>query len=122
MQHRLVAAACEVIPDEIRKPGAERDTFVGDAIRKMLADGFRGKQVVTCLPASAMAMQHLRVGKMTAEELTKALPFEAAGKLPFDANRAVIRHTVAGDVYQNGEAKQEVIVMAARRARRSIAI
>jgi type IV pilus assembly protein PilM len=55
------------------------------------------------------------MGKMSAEELTKALPFEAAGKLPFDANRAVIRHAVAGEVYQNQEARQEVIVMAAPR-------
>ena len=50
---------------------------------------------------------------MNAEELAKALPFEAAGKLPFDANRAMLRHTLSAEVYQNGEARQEVIVMAA---------
>jgi type IV pilus assembly protein PilM len=80
-----------------------------------LAEGFRGKQVVTCLPANQMAVQHLRMAKMSAEELTKALPFEAAGKLPFDAGRAVIRHTIAGEIYQNQETKQEVILMAAPR-------
>ena len=114
-QHRLVAAVCEVIPDEIRNKHAERDHFAGEAIRKAIADGFRGKQVVTCLPSNNMAVQHLRIGKMTNEELVKALPFEAAGKLPFDAGRAVLRHTIAGEVYQNQEAKQEVIVMAAPR-------
>jgi type IV pilus assembly protein PilM len=62
-----------------------------------------------------MAVQHLRVGKMSNDELVKALPFEAAGKLPFDAGRAVLRHTISGEVYQNSEAKQEVIVMAAPR-------
>ncbi len=112
-QHRLVAAACEEIPEEIRTKTADRDNFVGDAIKKMLNEGFRGKQVVTCLPAGQMAVQHLRMGKMTSEELVKALPFEAAGKLPFDPNRALIRHIIAGEVYQNQEARQEVIVMAA---------
>jgi type IV pilus assembly protein PilM len=114
-QHRLVAAACEVIPEEIRSKTSDRDNFVTDAIRKMLGDGFRGKQVVTCLPAGQMAVQHLRMARMTADELVKALPFEAAGKLPFDAARAVLRHTLVGEVYQNQEAKQEVILMAAPR-------
>lgn len=113
-QNRLVAAAAEVIPEEIRKT-TERENFISEALHKMLATGFRGKQVVTCLPASAVAMQHLKMGKMSADELAKALPFEAAGKLPFDPNRAVLRHTVAGEVYHATEAKQEVIVMAAPR-------
>jgi type IV pilus assembly protein PilM len=57
----------------------------------------------------------MRMGKMSADDLVKALPFEAAGKLPFDPNRAVLRHTVAGEVYQNQDVKQEVILMAAPR-------
>ncbi len=116
-QHRLVAAACEVIPEEVRGAGkgAERDNFVGEAIKRMLNEGFRGKQVVTCLPSNHMAVQHLRMGKMSNEELVKALPFEANGKLPFDASRAVLRHTIAGEVYQGNEPKQEVILMAAPR-------
>ncbi len=114
-QFRLVAAASEAIPEEARAKVADRDAFINDALKKMLNDGFRGKQVVTCLPSHAMAIQHLRIGKMSAEELTKALPFEAAGKLPFDPNRAVLKHTVAGEVFQGQDSKQEVILMAAPR-------
>jgi len=114
-QFRLVAAAGETIPEEVRGRSAEREAFIGEALKKMLNDGFRGKQVVTCLPSHVMAIQHLRMGKMSAEELAKALPYEAAGKLPFDPQRAVLRHQVAGEVYQNQETKQEVIVMAAPR-------
>src|SRR6202012_4305277 len=51
-QNLLVAAACEVIPEEVRGKPLERDNYVGEAIKKMIADGFRGKQVVTCLPSS----------------------------------------------------------------------
>src|SRR4051812_10944758 len=75
-QYRLTAAACEVIPMEIRVKGAagnaDRDNFITEAIKRMLNEGFRGKQVVTCLPAGAMAVQHLRVAKMSPEELVKA--------------------------------------------------
>jgi type IV pilus assembly protein PilM len=114
-QHRLVAAASETIPEEVRGKSADRDAFVADALKRLLADGFKGRQVVTCLPSSHMAVQHIRVGKMSTEELAKALPFEAAGKLPFDPHRAVLRHTVAGEVYQHQETKQEIILMAAPR-------
>jgi type IV pilus assembly protein PilM len=114
-QCRLVAMASEVIPEDARGRWAEREAFISEALRKMLVDGFRGKQVVTCLPANAMAIQHLRMVKMNADEFTKALPYEVAGKLPFDANRAVLRHTLSTEVYQNGETRQEVIVMAAPR-------
>jgi len=114
-QFRLIAAHCQTIPEAIRSNFAERDAFVADAIRKMLANGFKGKQVVTCLPSNNMAVQHLKMSKMSPDDFAKALPFEVAGKLPFDANRAVLRHTVAGEVYQGQEVKQEIIVMAAPR-------
>lgn len=113
---RLVAAASTQIPEALREKPRERDEFATDAIKKMLGEGgFKGKQIVTCLPAAQMAVQHLRVGKMSPEELVKALPFEVQGKLPFDAGRAVLRHVVAGEVYQEQEAKTEVIVLAASR-------
>jgi len=114
-QFRLSAAASEVIPEEVRGKHADREAFISDALRKLLNEGFRGKQVVTCLPASVMALQHLRMAKMNAEELAKALPFEAAGKLPFDANRAVLKHAISCEVYQGADVKQEVILMAAPR-------
>lgn len=113
---RLQAAALIEIPEEVRGKVAERDNFTAEAIKKLLLDGaFKGRQVVTCLPAATMAVQHLRLPKMSPEEIVKALPFEAAGKLPFDPARATLRHVIAGEVYQNQEAKTEVILMAAPR-------
>ena len=86
----LVAAACTEIPEEFRKKPKERAEFVAEAIRKMLLKcGFKGTKAVTCLPACDMAVQHLRMAKMNDDELRKALPFEAQGKLPFDPGRAV---------------------------------
>jgi type IV pilus assembly protein PilM len=113
---RLCAAAAIEMPEAVRNSPQQRETFCADAIREAIATkGFKGRQVVTCLPANQMAVQHLRMAKMTAEELQKALPFEAQGKLPFDASRAVLKHALSGEVYQNQEAKQEVILMAAPR-------
>ena len=44
-----------------------------------------------------------------------ALAWECRGKLPIDPSHALLRHLVAGDVYQDQEPKCEVIVMAAQR-------
>jgi Tfp pilus assembly PilM family ATPase len=53
--------------------------------------------------------------KLEEEELKKALPWEARGKLPIDPSHALLRHIVAGEVYQDSEQKSEVILMAAAR-------
>jgi Tfp pilus assembly PilM family ATPase len=62
-----------------------------------------------------MYIQHLRIPKMDAEATRKALPWEARGKLPIDPSQALLRHTIAGEIYQDSEPKNEVILMAAAR-------
>jgi type IV pilus assembly protein PilM len=115
-QHRLVAAAGIAVPDAVRSDPAAWDAFAVDAIREQLSiAGFKGRKVVTCLPARAMAMQHFRMPRMADGDLSQALRFETAGKFPFDSNQAVIKHVVAGEVYEENEARSEVIVMAASR-------
>jgi Tfp pilus assembly PilM family ATPase len=52
---------------------------------------------------------------MDAEATRKALPWEARGKLPIDPSQALLRHTIAGEIYQDSEPKNEVILMAAAR-------
>ncbi len=47
--------------------------------------------------------------------LKKALPLEAVGKLPIDPGESMLRHLVAGEVYQDQELRSEVILMAVRR-------
>ena len=60
-----------------------------------------------------MFIQHLRMPKMDADAMKKALVWELRGKLPIDPSHAQLRHVVAGDVYEGQEAKSEVVVMAA---------
>ena len=55
-QARLVAAACDVVPETLRANPQERDNFVTESIRKMLSEGFRGKQATTCLPSMHMSV------------------------------------------------------------------
>jgi len=113
---RLTAAAMADVPSSVRHDPAKRLNFFVETTRDLLAQGtFKGRQAVLGLPAASMFIQHLRLAKMDEEETRKALPWEARGKLPIDPNHAVLRHIVAGEVYQDQEPKNEIILMAAGR-------
>jgi len=113
---RVVAAASADVPAHVRNDPAARASFFAETGRDLLVQGkFRGRQAVLALPASQMYIQHLRIPKMDDEAMKKALPWEARGKIPIDPTHALLRHTIAGEIYQDSEPKNEVILMAAAR-------
>src|SRR5688500_5119135 len=112
----LQAAASADVPSNVRHDPAARLNFFCDTVKDLLVQGsFQGRQAVLALPAASMFIQHLRMPKLDEESLRKALVWESRGKLPIDPTQALLRHMVAGDIYQDQEPKQEVIVMAAAR-------
>lgn len=115
-EYRLLAAASADVPSHVRHNPTARLEFFVETTRDLLAQGnFRTRQAVLALPAASMHIQHLRMAKMDDAETKKALPWEARGKLPIDPSQALLRHLIAGEVYQDQEPKNEVIVMAAAR-------
>jgi type IV pilus assembly protein PilM len=113
---KLVAAASADVPAHVRHNPAARMEFFVEATRDLLAHGdFSGRAAVLALPAASMFIQHLRLPKMDDEAMRKAIPWEARGKLPIDPSNALLRHHVAGDIFQDQESKSEVILMAAGR-------
>jgi len=113
---KLVAAARADVPAYLRDDPSARFDFFARTVRELWAQGnFRGRRAVLSLPASMMSMCHLRLPRMEDDALKKALPWEARGKLPYDPSRALLRHLVAGDIYQDSEQRSEVILIAAVR-------
>lgn len=112
----IIGAASADVPSHVRHDPTARLNFFIQTTRDLLASGgFTGRSAVLGLPSASMFIQHLRVPKMDEEALRKALPWEARGKIPIDPSRALLRHHIAGDIYQDQEVKQEVILMAASR-------
>jgi len=113
---KLVAAARVDVPAHLRSDPAGKLAFFSENVKELLAQGnFRGRRVVLSMPAATMSIQHLRMAKMDEAALKAALPWECRGKLPYDPSHALLRHIVAGDVFADGEQKNEIIVMAAQR-------
>jgi Tfp pilus assembly PilM family ATPase len=115
-EYKLLAAASADVPPHVRTDVNRRFAFFVDTVKDLLGQGgFRGRQVTLGLPASNMFVRHLRMPKLDDEGMRKALPWELRGKLPIDPMNAVLRHVIAGEVYQDQEPKYEVIVVAAGR-------
>ena len=81
--------------------------------RQLASHPFKGKKAITALPSSEMLIQHLRLAKMDSKQLEQTLPFTAQEKLPFSTQGALLRHVVAGEIYEKDENKLEIILMAA---------
>ncbi len=112
----LVAAGKRDVPHDIQEEPAQLQEWYIRNIKELLAEKpFKGKRVVTCLPARDMLVQHMRMAKMDEAQTEKALPWEARDKVPFDVSQALLRHVIAGEIYESNECKQEVILMAASR-------
>ncbi|MFP4104999.1 MAG: type IV pilus assembly protein PilM [Phycisphaerae bacterium] len=112
----LIAAGSASLPVGKDESPRTRKSNIIRAIKSILkSQSFSGKKAVLSLPASASFVRHVRVPKLAPEETADAVKWELDGKLPYSVEEAVIRHVVAGDVYGEGESKQEVIAVAAHR-------
>ncbi len=112
----LLAAASADIPAEKQADFQSRLDSCGSTIKGLLsAGGFVGRECVLGLPAEATFVQHVKIARTAPELVEAAVLQEVQGKLPFSATSAEIRHIVAGEVAGEGDARQEVIVVAAAR-------
>jgi len=110
----LAAAGRAELPPACRKDPPRRMNYLERSIRSLLkANAFKTRRSVISLPAEATFIYHMKLPKLPPAELPFALECELQGKLPYPVEDAIIRHVVAGDVYGDGKAKQEVIVIAA---------
>jgi len=113
----LVAFGSAEIDSEARRDFCKLMAPAGDAIREMLKSlPFRSRQCIVSLPASATFVHHVKIPKLPASETPKAVRAELQGKLPYPVEHAIVRHIVVGDAFGDGEARREVIVVAAPRA------
>ena len=106
-----VEAAEEESLDRRLEPGTEkwRQQVVG-LIRDMHArGGFKGHQVVSCLPGDMLKIKSLRLDTDWAEAVEETMRTEVARRFGLDAQCDEIRYMVAGNAFQGEEIKSEVI-------------
>lgn len=101
------------IPYDENASSEEQDREVAAALRKLIADHhFRGRTVVSCLGAQQLFVQNVRLPKLPTDEIEKVVHWEAEERLPYPIADAEIRYLLAGEIRQDANVKQEVILLA----------
>ena len=109
------AAARAALPAEARSEPDRRLELAATLIKQMLRqNSFRGRRVVAALPRELVQIRHLRLPLMPASDLAAAIASEAKSILPFDPAEAQLQFLPAGEVRQGTEAREEIILLAAR--------
>lgn len=101
------------IPRHIRKDPIGRLDFFSQKIPRVLrGENFKGNKCILGLPPESTFVRHVKVPRLDPKNTEAAVRRAAQKELPYPVNEAVIRHIVAGEVYSDGETRQEVIVVA----------
>jgi len=109
----LIAYGAVQIPPHIRDDETSQIAHLGRHIPALLkSNGFKGKKCVLGLSTANAFVRHVRVPRRDQAGTITAVRRAVQVELPYPASEAVIRHVVAGEVYEDGEVRQEVIVVA----------
>ncbi|MCI0498220.1 MAG: pilus assembly protein PilM [Planctomycetales bacterium] len=71
--------------------------------------GFRGRQVVSCLPGDEIKVKSLRLDTANPAEIEEMVHTEVARRFGLNPDKDEIRYIMAGNAYQGEEVKNEVI-------------
>ena len=108
----IAAAARAPLPADIPESGEARVDILADLIREAIdKSDMVGRDVICCLPATSIQYKNLRLPRMPASELTKAVEWEAADRLKLDLRTTRLQFFDAGEVKQGDELRQEIILM-----------
>lgn len=94
---------------------AESDLIaVSEVIKKLcLETKVKTKNVVTALPQDQVFTRIITLPKLSEEELTSALKWEAEQYVPIPLEEVILSHQIVGEIKENGKEKIEVLLAAA---------
>lgn len=91
-----------------------RRSFILSAIEQMLSKGgFKGRDVVSCLPNDGLKVTSLRLSELESDEVEQALTKEMNLRFGVDPYKNTMDYMFAGNVRHGDEVKNELILFAA---------
>ena len=112
-QAELLACARITIPENLRTDQRQRlDCLKKDIPQALKANSFKGKKCILSLPAANTFIRAVKIPRLNPKATEAAVRHAAQMELPCPISEAVVRHIVAGEVYDNGKMLQEVIMIA----------
>ncbi|OHB55804.1 MAG: hypothetical protein A2Y07_08245 [Planctomycetes bacterium GWF2_50_10] len=109
----IIGAAVEQRPAFIEAGSSAWQHWAIKAIKQLAIDGkFKGRKVVTAMPASDVFIDQIKIPKMAEEKVREAVIARVAPKLPFDPATAMVHYVMTG-----AGSESEYIVMATDRVK-----
>src|SRR3989339_691575 len=94
----------------------ERKQIAVNVIKKLLAEQkITAKDAVTSVSGNSVIVRYVKFPKLTPEQLSKTIQFEAEPFIPFPIQDVNISFQILGDVTEDGSQKMETILVAAKK-------
>ncbi len=106
--HEYIAKG-EITPEE------KKNVLIDKLKEIVQREKFTTKRAATSLSGNQVIVRYVKFPKLTPEELTKTIQFEAESYIPFDIREVNLAFYILGDVIQEGEKKMEVVLVAAKK-------
>ncbi len=113
----LIAAARQVIPEAARNDPAARQSFLVEALPRVIREGgFKGKTAICSIPAWQTFVQHMQIrGGEGVDAITDQLKAQLQTIIACDPNNVVVRYVEVGEVFRENQQMLEVICFAVAR-------
>jgi Tfp pilus assembly PilM family ATPase len=109
----VLAAARETKPEDIDGASSTYQRWAIKTIRDMISQGvFKGKKVITALPASDIFIDQVKVSRVTDEQMRPAVLSKVESHLPFDPAGALVQFIII-----NPGSECDVLVLATERTK-----
>jgi len=73
------------------------------------------KKAATSVCGNAVIVRYVKMSKMTRADLAKSIRFEAEPYIPFNIDDVNLSFSILGDVFEDGQAQMEAVLVAAKR-------
>jgi type IV pilus assembly protein PilM len=118
-KYTLVRAAVLPLPQEVQTSEIsvmEKKRIIVDVIKNYLSQNrVNVKNAATSVSGSSVIVRYVKFPKITREELSKSIVFEAEPYIPFDIREVNLGFYIMGDVTEEGQKKTETVLVAAKK-------
>ncbi|MFH0948045.1 MAG: type IV pilus assembly protein PilM [Elusimicrobiota bacterium] len=103
-------------PDQAETTPIEKKQLAVDAIKKIINEQkITAKDAITSVSGSSVIVRYVKFPKLTQEQLSKTIQFEAEPFIPFPIQDVNISFQILDDVMEDGTQKMETILVAAKK-------
>ena len=114
LKSAILPLPADIVYQEINP--VEKRQITGSLIKNYITkEKVSTKFTASSVSGSSVIVRYVKFPKMTKEELSKSIQFEAEPYIPFDIKEVNLGFYILGDVVEEGQKKVETVIVAAKK-------